>query len=100
MIKFHYFDWPANDMRAKGLRVPRKQGLIRCCHVYSDCSGALARKELLFFGKGCGWPAAWASCEKFPHFDAWGRMLRFCGDPISDREFVTDMHKWKSKELR
>ena len=34
---------------------------------------------------------------RLPHLDLWGRKLSLCGDPVTDREFVADMRRWRAR---
>lgn len=90
-IKFHY--------HTAARAVPRL-GIRRgdpCCHVYSDTSV----EELLRWAEARGFEGAWLDRRNaLPHFDAFGRWLRFCGRSVTRAELVRDLRRCRARRAR
>lgn len=86
MIKFHHHT-AAKDIPRLGIEKGDP-----LCHVYSDASLA----ELLAWGRAHGLKPEWVHRHSsMPHFDAFGRYLRHCGEGVSRRELVDDIRRWR-----
>jgi hypothetical protein len=87
-IKFHYHT-ASKEVPRLGIR----RG-DRLCHVYSDAS----LDELLAWGRAHDLlPSHLDLRNDLPHFDAFQRRLRFCGEGVSRREFVEDVREWRAR---